>query len=111
MPDWARCACGLALTRFIAIMPLSRVHLVLVEDDDVDAEFVVRVLRQSGIGPAQAILVGDEIRDQHAAQEVHMAFGAVAWGYTRYEALLACAPALAFERVDELGEKLIGGCG
>ena len=69
------------------------------------------VLRQSGIGPAQAILVGDEIRDQHAAQEVHMAFGAVAWGYTRYEALLACAPAVAFERVEELGEKLVGGCG
>ena len=31
-------------------MPLSRVHLVLVEDDEVDAEFVVRVLRRSGIG-------------------------------------------------------------
>ena len=31
-------------------MPLSRVHLILVEDDDVDAEFVVRVLRKSGIG-------------------------------------------------------------
>ena len=34
----------------IEIMPLSRVHLILVEDDDVDAEFVVRVLRRSGIG-------------------------------------------------------------
>lgn len=31
-------------------MPLSRIHLILVEDDDVDAEFVLRVLRQSGIG-------------------------------------------------------------
>jgi CheY-like chemotaxis protein len=31
-------------------MPLSRVHLILVEDDEVDAEFVVRVLRRSGIG-------------------------------------------------------------
>jgi len=31
-------------------MPLSRVHLILVEDDDVALEFVVRVLRQSGIG-------------------------------------------------------------
>lgn len=30
-------------------MPLSRVHLILVEDDDVDAEYVVRVLRRSGI--------------------------------------------------------------
>jgi CheY-like chemotaxis protein len=31
-------------------MPLSSVHLILVEDDDVDAEYVVRVLRRSGIG-------------------------------------------------------------
>lgn len=31
-------------------MPLSRVHLILVEDDEVDAEYVVRVLRRSGIG-------------------------------------------------------------
>ena len=31
------------------IMPLSRVHLILVEDDEVDAEYVVRVLRRSGI--------------------------------------------------------------
>lgn len=30
-------------------MPISRVHLILVEDDDVDAEFVVRVLHKSGI--------------------------------------------------------------
>jgi CheY-like chemotaxis protein len=34
----------------MAFMPLSRVHLILVEDDDVDAEYVVRVLRRSGIG-------------------------------------------------------------
>ena len=31
-------------------MPLSRVRLILVEDDEVDAEYVVRVLRRSGIG-------------------------------------------------------------
>ncbi len=30
-------------------MSLSRVHLILVEDDEVDAEFVVRVLQRSGI--------------------------------------------------------------
>jgi CheY-like chemotaxis protein len=33
-----------------ANMPLTRVHLILVEDDEVDAEYVVRVLRRSGIG-------------------------------------------------------------
>ena len=31
-------------------MPLSRVHLILVEDDEVDAELVLRMLRKSGIG-------------------------------------------------------------
>jgi phosphoglycolate phosphatase len=69
------------------------------------------VLRKSGIGPAQAILVGDEIRDCHAARQVQMAFGAVAWGYTNYDSLLAQGPALAFGHVTELGEKLVGGCG
>lgn len=47
-------SCGtsvqIGFTLFILLMLLSRVHLILVEDDDVDAEFVVRVLRQSGIG-------------------------------------------------------------
>lgn len=68
------------------------------------------VLRKSGVAPAQAILVGDEIRDAHAAQQVQMAFGAVAWGYTKYEALMAHSPALAFDNVEELSEKLVGGC-
>jgi CheY-like chemotaxis protein len=45
-----RNAAKLASAGYISIMPLSRVHLILVEDDDVDAEFVVRVLRSSGIG-------------------------------------------------------------
>lgn len=66
------------------------------------------VLRKSGIDPAQAILIGDEIRDAHAAEQAHMAFGAVAWGYTQYEALKAHNPALAFDCVDELSEKLLG---
>lgn len=36
-------------------MPLSKVHLILVEDDDVDAESVTRVLRRSGVGAPTAI--------------------------------------------------------
>lgn len=68
------------------------------------------VLRKSGVAPEQAILIGDELRDQHAADQVQMAFGAVAWGYTRYDALLAHKPAVAFDRVEDLGEKLAGGC-
>jgi phosphoglycolate phosphatase len=58
----------------------------------------------------QSILIGDEIRDADAARQVHMAFGAVAWGYTNYEALLAQSPNESFSRVDELSEKLVGGC-
>lgn len=69
------------------------------------------VLRHSGVAPAQSILIGDEIRDAEAARQVHMAFGAVAWGYTNYDALLAQGPNESFRRVDELGEKLVGGCG
>lgn len=69
------------------------------------------VLRKSGLASAQAILVGDEIRDKEAATQVQMAFGAVAWGYTNYEALLARGPEVAFGRVEELGAKLVGGCG
>jgi hypothetical protein len=40
-----------------------------------------------------------------------MAFGAVAWGYTNYNALLSHTPAECFECVEELSEKLCGGCG
>lgn len=69
------------------------------------------LLRKSGIAPEQSILVGDEIRDQQAAQQAQIAFGAVAWGYTDYVALQACGPALAFDRVEDLSEKLVGGCG
>lgn len=68
------------------------------------------VLRKGNVAPAQAILVGDEIRDQHAAAQVQMAFGAVAWGYTSYTALLDLAPTVAFDHVAQLGEKLAGGC-
>ena len=68
------------------------------------------VLRHSRIDPAQSILIGDEIRDADAARQVHMAFGAVAWGYTNYDALLAQSPNESFSQVEELSEKLVGGC-
>lgn len=68
------------------------------------------VLRKSGVAPEHSILIGDEIRDADAARQTHMAFGAVAWGYTNYNSLLSHAPAESFECVDELSEKLVGGC-
>lgn len=46
-----------------------------------------RVLKRSGVRPADALCIGDEIRDYEAASAVGMPFGAVAWGYTTAEAL------------------------
>jgi phosphoglycolate phosphatase len=65
-----------------------------------------KVLRQSEVRPREAILIGDEIRDLQAAQAVHMAVGAVAWGYNHAAALRAQAPDFMFTRVDEILEQL-----
>lgn len=68
------------------------------------------LVRRSGVPADQAILVGDEIRDADAARQAQVAFGAVAWGYTHYAALLAHGPDEQFDRVEELSAKLAGGC-
>jgi phosphoglycolate phosphatase len=52
--------------------------------------------------------VGDEVRDAKAAHAERIHFGAVAWGYTRLDALLAHAPEAVFASVDELAESLTG---
>jgi phosphoglycolate phosphatase len=61
-----------------------------------------QVLRRTGIPAAQALFVGDEIRDAAAARAAGIAFGAVAWGYTRLDLLQAQAPARSFEHVEDL---------
>jgi phosphoglycolate phosphatase-like HAD superfamily hydrolase len=61
-----------------------------------------RVLKRSGMRPAHALCIGDEIRDYEAATAVGMPFGAVAWGYTTIEALTACAPAEVFHQVEDI---------
>lgn len=66
-----------------------------------------KVLKQSGIEAKDAICIGDEIRDIQAAQKVHIPFGAVAWGYTNIEALMAFNPAEVFRQVAEIAEKVI----
>lgn len=67
-----------------------------------------RVLRKSGILASEAIYVGDEIRDAHAAREVGMAFGAVSWGYNRVDALRAQSPDELFVSAADLAEKIAG---
>jgi phosphoglycolate phosphatase len=64
------------------------------------------VLRSSGTAAAEAICIGDEIRDLEAAHAEGIAFGAVSWGYTNPEALRAHGPEEMFSTVDEILRKL-----
>lgn len=67
-----------------------------------------RVLRRTGTAPAQALCIGDEIRDHEAAQQAGIAFGAVAWGYTAAAALGKRGPAFLFRSVQEITEMMKG---
>jgi phosphoglycolate phosphatase len=60
------------------------------------------VLRSSGFPAAQAIFIGDELRDREAAHAAGIAFGAVTWGYTNPEALRAHAPEEVFASPEEI---------
>lgn len=64
------------------------------------------VLRGSGVAAAEAICIGDEVRDLEAARAEGIPFGAVAWGYTSPEALRAHAPEEMFSSVEEILQKL-----
>lgn len=66
------------------------------------------VLRDSGIAAAEAICIGDEIRDMEAARAEGIAFGAASWGYTHPEALRNHGPEEMFSSVDEILRKLSG---
>jgi phosphoglycolate phosphatase len=64
------------------------------------------VVRKSGVPGAQAIYVGDEIRDAEAARKAGVAFGAVAWGQHSEQALRAENPAEFFSTVQEIAADL-----
>lgn len=72
-----------------------------------------RVLRRSGVAPAEALCVGDEIRDLEAAREAGLPFGAVTWGYTTAAALRGRSPEYVFASMEEIAETVIspGGAG
>jgi len=65
-----------------------------------------KVLRRSGIGASDAICIGDEIRDHEAAQKAGIAFGAVTWGYTKPDTLVARSPGAVFHSVGEIADRL-----
>ena len=61
-----------------------------------------RVVKLSGVAPAQTLCIGDELRDLRAARGEGLDFGAVAWGYTSATAFEPHAPAAVFREVDEI---------
>ena len=61
-----------------------------------------RVLRQAGVRPAEALYIGDEIRDLDAARASGLAFGAVTWGYALPAALRARSPDMLFDAVEDI---------
>lgn len=65
------------------------------------------VLRASGVSAAEAICIGDEIRDLEAARAEGLPFGAVSWGYTHPEALQAHGPEEMFTSLEEILQKLV----
>lgn len=67
------------------------------------------VVRASGVPPERVICLGDEIRDAEAAAACGLAFGAVAWGYTRPDALAALRPAHLFASPAAVAETLVPG--
>ncbi|HEX2202530.1 MAG TPA: HAD hydrolase-like protein [Longimicrobium sp.] len=65
-----------------------------------------KVLRDSRVPPAEAVCVGDELRDLHAARAEGVAFAAVTWGFTAPAALRAHAPEAVFDTMAELADAL-----
>jgi len=65
-----------------------------------------RVVRHAGLNPADAIAIGDEVRDIEAARAAGIACGAVRWGFASPEALRARAPDLTFERMEDIVQAL-----
>jgi phosphoglycolate phosphatase len=56
-----------------------------------------RILRASRMPAAEAIAIGDEVRDIEAAREAGLAAGAVAWGYAWPSLLAARQPDALFD--------------
>lgn len=65
-----------------------------------------RVMKQSRIGAAETIAIGDEIRDIEAARSAGIACGAVTWGYADPATLRSHDPDMVFESFSDIVEQL-----
>jgi phosphoglycolate phosphatase len=66
-----------------------------------------RILKRSALDAAQAIAIGDEVRDIEAARAAGIACGAVTWGYATPDTLRALGPDLVFERMQDIASSLV----
>ncbi len=62
------------------------------------------VLKAANTAPQNAVYIGDETRDAEAARQAGTRFAAALWGYASIDALMACAPDFALDRVDQIPE-------
>ena len=68
---------------------------------------IKRILKKSKIKSEEAIYIGDEIRDIHAARAVGIDSGVVSWGYNDIEALNAEKPDQIYYDMNEIYERNI----
>jgi phosphoglycolate phosphatase len=67
-----------------------------------------KVLRHCGVRAAEALCVGDEVRDIEAARAEGIPFGAVGWGFTHLHALREHEPEEIFTTVSDIGASILG---
>jgi phosphoglycolate phosphatase len=67
-----------------------------------------KAMTNRGVKPGEVLCVGDEVRDIEAAKGAAMAFGAVAWGYTRVDVLEAHTDIELFYTVDDIVQTVLG---
>lgn len=72
------------------------------------ARLLRRYARDEGIALDRLLYIGDELRDAEASRRVGAHFGAVAWGYTNADALLASRPDHFFSRPTDIVRALVG---
>lgn len=66
-----------------------------------------RVLLRCGVVPADALCIGDELRDLQAARAAGVAFGAVSWGYAAPDVLRAHGAAVVFGAMEEIAAEVL----
>lgn len=66
-----------------------------------------RMVKKAGVGPKDALCIGDEARDIEAAKAAGLPCAAVTWGYNKAELLASCGPNWMFNCPDEIAEQLL----